>query len=150
MNSENTINALNSLVKINNDRFEGYESASKLTDEQDLKNLFGILANTSKRNNLELSDEILKMRGQPTENTNATGKFFRAWMDVKAALTGNDRKSILNSCEYGEGKAIDTYEKVLKDDRGHLSRDQQSLIHDQQVLIKADHNKVKLLIAAQA
>jgi len=29
-------------------------------------------------------------------------------MDVKAALTGKDRKAILNSCEYGEGWATNT------------------------------------------
>lgn len=33
-------------------------------------------------------------------------------MDVKAALTGKDRKAILNSCEYGEDIAKDSYEKA--------------------------------------
>jgi uncharacterized protein (TIGR02284 family) len=64
-------------------------------------------------------------------------------MDVKAALTGKDRKAILDSCEYGEDAAVDTYEKALKDDLEHLNAEQQTMINTQHALIKADHDKVK-------
>jgi len=33
-------------------------------------------------------------------------------MNFKAALTGKDRKAILNLCEYGEGATVDTYDKA--------------------------------------
>jgi len=49
-------------------------------------------------------------------------------MDVKAALTGKDRKAILNSCEYGEGWATNTYEKALQDDLEYLRTEQQATI----------------------
>jgi uncharacterized protein (TIGR02284 family) len=71
-------------------------------------------------------------------------------MDVKAALTGKDRKAILKSCEFGEDQALDTYDKVLKDEQGNLSLAQQSLIYAQQALLKADHNRVKYLRNALA
>ncbi len=150
MDLEKRIDVLNTLVEINNDRVEGYETATKDTDEQDLKRLFGELASTSKRNNRELSDEIRKIGGEPTDSTRVSGKFFRAWMDVKAALTGKDRKAILNSCEYGEEQALDTYDDVLKDDLEHLSQGQQSLIREQHASIKADHRKVKSMSEALA
>jgi hypothetical protein len=35
------------------------------------------------------------VEGTPEEGTRITGKFFRVWMDVKAALTNKDRKAIL-------------------------------------------------------
>ena len=150
MESEKTIDVLNTLVEINNDRFEGYVTASKETDDHDMKSLFADLAITSKNIKEELSDEILKLGGQPTSDTKVTGKFYRVWMDVKAALTGKDRKAILNLCEFGEDQALDTYDKVLKDEQKYLSLAQQSLIYAQHALLKADHNRVKYLRDAMA
>ena len=134
---------LNTLIQINNDRIEGYETASKETEEQDLKALFAKFSQTSKNCNNELIQEVRKLGGQPTEGTKNTGKFFRVWMDVKAALTGKDRKAILNSCEYGEDVAVETYKKALSDNFSDLSAEQQKIINTQHALIKADHDKVK-------
>jgi hypothetical protein len=44
MEKEKTIEVLNTLITINNDRIEGYDTAAKETDEYDLKNLFSQLA----------------------------------------------------------------------------------------------------------
>ena len=143
MNNEKTIEVLNTLVQINNDRIEGYETASKETEEQDLKSFFGQLTKTSQSCRQELTGEITKLGGTATEGTKTTGKFFRVWMDVKAALTGKDRKAILNSCEYGEDVAKGTYEKVLENDSEHLTAEQQDMIKAQHTLLKADHDKVK-------
>ena len=145
MNNEKTIEVLNTLVQINNDRIDGYETASKETKEQDLQTFFGELTKTSKKNNHELSGEITRLGGTATDGTKTTGKFFRVWMDVKAALTGKDRLAILNSCEYGEDMAKDTYKKALENDSEHLSAEQQTMIKAQHKLLVADHDKVKAL-----
>lgn len=142
MDKEKTIGVLNSLVEINNDRIEGYKTASKETDEQDLKILFGRFVQTSQKYNWELVSEIRELGGSPTEGTKISGKFFRAWMDVKAALTGKDRKAILNSCEYGEDVAVGAYKKVLEDTE-HLSPRLQTLVTAQHSTIRADHDTVK-------
>jgi uncharacterized protein (TIGR02284 family) len=145
MKNDKTVDVLNKLLEINNDRVEGYETALKETDEGDLKTLFAQLARTSSKFVTELTDEIRSMNGEPVEGTKISGKFFRAWMDVKAALTGRDRKAILSSCEFGEDKAVDTYEEVLRDDSENLSSVQQDMIRAQYALIKADHDKVRYL-----
>jgi uncharacterized protein (TIGR02284 family) len=143
MEKEQTIDALNTLITINNDRIEGYETAAKETEEQDLKTFFSELKQTSLHCNKELISEVTKLGGTAAEGTKTTGKFFRVWMDVKAALTGNDRKVILNSCEYGEDVAKGTYEKVLENDHKNLNTEQENMIKTQHALLKADHNKVK-------
>jgi len=134
---------LNTLITINNDRIEGYETAAKETEEHDLKTLFAEFSATSQKCKTELKSEVSKLGGKPAEGTMASGKFFRVWMDVKAALTGKDRKAILNSCEYGEDMAKSTYEKALKNDTENLSAEQQTMIKSQHTLLVADHNKVK-------
>jgi uncharacterized protein (TIGR02284 family) len=145
MENEKTIDALNTLVQINNDRIEGYETASKETEEHDLKTMFAQFTKTSEKNNQELSTEITRLGGTPTDNTKNTGKFFRVWMDVKAALTGKDRKAILNSCEFGEDEALETYEDVQENDAERLSAEQKSMISSQYDLLKTDHNTVKTM-----
>ena len=145
MENEKTIAVLNKLITINNDRIEGYQTASDETEEQDLKTMFAEFTSTSEKCKIELISEVNKLGGEIAEGTLASGKFFRVWMDVKAALTGKDRKTILDSCEYGEDVAKGTYEKVLKDDLAELSPEQQAIIRIQHSWIKADHDKVKYL-----
>ena len=40
MDNEKTLDVFNTLIEINNDRIEGYETATAETEEQDLKVLF--------------------------------------------------------------------------------------------------------------
>lgn len=145
MNKEKAIEVLNTLVEINNDRIVGYETASKETNEADLKSLFSNFQQTSQRCKAELVSEVQQLGGKPEEGTRTSGKFYRAWMDIKAALTGKDRKAILNSCEYGEDVAVATYDKVLKDDCDELTTQQRNMVKDQYRLIKADHDRVRNL-----
>ncbi|HEY3369777.1 MAG TPA: PA2169 family four-helix-bundle protein [Prolixibacteraceae bacterium] len=148
MDKDEIIDGLNSLIEINNDRIEGYEKASKETDESDLKTLFTSCIRTSEKCRLELIDEVLFLGGTPAEGTKISGKFFRAWMDVKAALSGKDRKTVLDSCEYGEDVAVDTYDKVIND-FGDVSLSTssplKSLLMKQRNLIKADHDRIRSL-----
>jgi uncharacterized protein (TIGR02284 family) len=145
MDNNKQIEVLNTLITINNDRIEGYETAAKETEELDLKTLFAQFTYTSQKCKQELSNEVTKLGGTPAEGTLTTGKFFRVWMDVKAALTGKDRKAILNSCEYGEDIAKETYKKVLENDLENLNAEQHSMIKAQHTLLVADHDKVKSL-----
>ena len=145
METEKTIDVLNTLITINNDRIEGYETAANETEEQDLKTLFAQFSSTSQKCKTELTNEVIKLGGTPAEGTRTSGKFFRVWMDVKAALTGKDRKAILNSCEFGEDKAKDTYKDALENDLANLSNEQQTMIKAQHILLAADHNKVKMM-----
>lgn len=64
-------------------------------------------------------------------------------MDVKAALSGKDRKAILESCENGEDLAKDTYVKALEDNSENLNAVQQIMIQAQKTLLAADHDRVK-------
>ena len=89
--------------------------------------------------------EVTKLGGKIAEGTMTSGKFFRVWMDVKAALTGKDRRAILNSCEYGEDIAVDTYNKALRNNMQDITAEQQTMLNAQHALIKADHDKVKAM-----
>ena len=143
MNTEQSIDVLNALIVINNDRIEGYMRASKETEESDLKTLFAQFENTSHKCKAELVKEVQRLGGEVAEGTKTTGKIYRAWMDIKATLTGSDRKAILNSCEYGEDVAIEAYEDALNNETENISSEQQMMLKTQLQSIRADHDKVK-------
>lgn len=148
MENEKTIDVLNDLVEINNDRIDGYETASKETEEADLKALFFQFGQTSMKCKDELVQEIVRLGGKPTEGTKVSGKFFRVWMDVKAALTGKNRKVILESCEFGEEVAQKSYIDALNAQADHLSTEQKSILGAQLASITADHMLVKSMVTA--
>lgn len=143
--NEKLINVLNNLVEINNDRVEGYSRASKETDAPDLKNLFTQFIETSRKCRQELVNEVRRLGGTPKEGTSASGKFYRAWMDVKAALTKKDEKAVLSSCEFGEDVAVQAYVDALKEDELNAAPNLRGLVSKQHDLIKADHDKVRTL-----
>lgn len=145
MDIQKKIEVLNSLIVINNDRIEGYKTANEETKETDLKMLFSDFMQTSVDCRKELVQEVTKLGGTVEEGTKTTGKFFRIWMDVKAALTGNDRKAILDSCEYGEDVALETYKKVLIQVHQDSNLNEHEMLNKHYALLKADHDKVKEL-----
>ena len=64
----------------------------------------------------ELSKLVLRQGEDMAEGTTIKGKIYRAWMDVKATFSGNNRKTILASCEFGEDAAQKAYAEALDED----------------------------------
>ncbi len=145
MDKGKTLALLNSLVEINNDRIEGYHVAIDDTYESDLKSLFSTFIKTSIKCRAELAGEVIILGGVPAEGTNASAKLHQTWMDLKALITGNDRVAILNSCEYGENAAIETYNQALIDNGEDLNTYQVNMLIDHRALIKADLKEITYL-----
>jgi uncharacterized protein (TIGR02284 family) len=142
---EKTAETLNDLIIINNDRYEGYQKAMEQTNDADLKNLFSTFSNQSKANNAALRSLVPASEDTPDrDETRLSGKFYRAWMDVKNALDAGDRKKILSSCEYGEDVAKWAYENALAD-REQISPSAALTIENQYEKLREAHDQVKAL-----
>lgn len=142
--NEDIVKVLNGLVEINNDRIEGYQRASEETKEADLKSLFSSMADQSRTLRQELAEEVVRLGGTPKEGTTNSGKLYRIWMDVKAALATNDRKAVLSNCEFGEDAAQDAYNSALKDDDFQKTFDV-ALVRRQRDELKQSHDKIRTL-----
>jgi len=149
--NENVIEILNDLIQINNDRVEGYQrAASELeTEDSDLEGTFSKMQSESRQYVSELTQEVVKLGGEPSKGTTASGKIYRAWMDVKATFTGKDRKAILASCEFGEDAAQKAYEAALSSDES-LPMEVRQLIANQKAALKTSHDLIKKLRDMQA
>jgi uncharacterized protein (TIGR02284 family) len=142
-NQEVTIEILNDLIEINNDRIVGYDRALKETHDEDLKALFPELIKQSHQCKMELGTEVQVLGGEIDTATTASGKIYRAWMDVKAAFTGHDRKTVLANCEFGEDAAQKAYKTALADET--LPAYLKEIITKQQQVLKGAHDQVKQL-----
>jgi uncharacterized protein (TIGR02284 family) len=139
-----TIEILNDLVEINNDRIVGYERALEETKsgDADLKALFTAMIDESRKIRVDLAGEVQALGGEFEAGTTTGGKLYRAWMDVKAVFTGSDRHTILSNCEYGEDAAQKAYKDALKEDLPGYIR---TTLEAQKQMLKASHDKIKAL-----
>lgn len=147
MKEQKMIDILNSLVEVHNDRIEGYQIALKesekaFLEEGDLQRLFTRFIETSENCKDALIYEITKYGGNPVSGTNTLSKMYRKWMDIKFALTCNDRYTILKSCEHGEGIALEIYNNIIKNNSSELKVYQQKLLGTQFKVLKAEKEKV--------
>lgn len=148
---EKIVNHLNDLIRINHDRVVGYEKAiDELKDgDGDLKALFQRYITESRQYANELTQEVSRLGGDPAEGTTNSGKVYRVWMDLKAAITGKDRKTILDNCEFGEDAAQKAYDMALNADV-ELEPSLRDLVVRQKATLKAGHDEVKRLRDLQA
>lgn len=142
--NSNLIEVLNDLIRINNDRTTGYQKAAGEAKEidVDLRTIFHRMADESRDYARELTDEVIRLGGDPAKGTTASGKIYRAWMDVKATFTGKDRTSILASCEFGEDAAQRAYETALASD-AEMPVPIRQLIATQKSALKTSHDLIK-------
>ncbi|MDQ3682780.1 MAG: PA2169 family four-helix-bundle protein [Bacteroidota bacterium] len=144
--NSNVTDLLNDLIQINNDRIVGYEKAiEELKDEDaDLRTLFHRYIQESTQYNSELTQEVSRLGGDPSDGTTNSGKIYRVWMDLKAVVTGHDRKTVLANCEFGEDAAQKAYDMALNSDTD-IEAPLRDLIVRQKTQLKMGHDEVRRL-----
>ncbi|SFD90638.1 conserved hypothetical protein [Chitinophaga sp. CF118] len=140
-----TIETLNDLIQINNDRIEGYEKALHETKaaDADLKALFSSMISESHEIRMALGTEVNVLGGDMDNSTTTRGKIYRAWTNIKAVFTGHDRKALLANCEAGEDATQRAYRDALEDE--DLPAYLREMVSEQQQTLKRSHDKVKAL-----
>lgn len=143
-NNEKLAETLNDLVRINNDRIEGYLRASKETQDADvdLQATFHTMAEESRKYKRELEERVVTLGELPASDSTVAGKIYRVWMDVKNTFTGADRESILASCEFGEDAAQRAYNEALETD-AEMDAETRQLIMEQKNSLKSSHDMIK-------
>ncbi|MFV5692138.1 PA2169 family four-helix-bundle protein [Flavobacterium sp. LT1R49] len=147
MNIDKSIEVLNTLIEINNDRIESYKTASRATEKHGLKNLFFEFQQTSQKCKSELIKEIKKLGGIPKEAIKINAVFFKYWIDLKATFICKDSNDIINSCKSNEHRAEQYYNNVLIHKLENLNFEQQIMLRKHSLLINLDNNKVRVLSA---
>ncbi|WP_019989495.1 ferritin-like domain-containing protein [Rudanella lutea] len=143
---EEIVESLNDLVKINNDRIQGYEKAVEDNEDSQLDSLFRHMIVQSQNFRSQLADHIVRIDGTAVSDatsTDVSSKIHRAWIDIKSALTGKDRDTVLSSVEFGESAAVEAYEDAIEDD--HLPAYIKEQLQNQLSELRAALDKIKAL-----
>ena len=145
MTSKQTAGVLEDLIRINNDRIEGYEKAVKdlKAEDNDLRILFLKAIDQSRKIKVVLGNEIQILGENIPAGTTGNGTIYRAWMELKITFSGHSRHSILASCEHGEDAAQKAYESALESE--HLPEYLSRIVLEQKEELREIHDLVKAM-----
>jgi uncharacterized protein (TIGR02284 family) len=144
---EKVIDVLNDLIRINNDRIDGYQKAAeeiKDAADSEIKGVFFTMAEQSRNNASALRNAVINLGGEPAQDTTASGKIYRVWMDVKATFSGDDTTAALKSCEFGEDAALKAYRDAQKE-QVSWPTGVAALLEDQREELQRSHDTIKRL-----
>lgn len=138
---------LEELLLFVNDRIEGYKRAAAESQDPQKQGYYKQLISQSQQFANELNGHLRQQGGERVTSTTVKGKFYRAWMDTKAAVTGADEKAILGSNVYGEEWAIKAYEDALS--QGTLTGSLRQAVERQYAQSQKTYKELKNLEAKQ-
>lgn len=143
------LTALNELIEVNHSRIDGYRKAADDIDGGDLKGIFQGMVNESENFADDLSEHVEKFGGEPADGATFSGKIHQVWLDFKAAVSSNNRETILSSCEFGDETAIKAYDTALALDKVQASPDFMSLLHSQRSSISESLKVIQSLRSSE-
>lgn len=143
---ENISDVLRELTEFVNDGKEGYERAAEESTNPDFVSYYSSLAQQRREFSNELNALIRQHGGDVETDTTLKGKLYRQWMDVRAAFTGRDERSIVDSNIYGEEWAQKAYDDALKTET--LPDQIRQLISNQRQASQEAYNRLQQMKAA--
>jgi uncharacterized protein (TIGR02284 family) len=148
MTSRETVDLLNDLVRVNNDRIAGYMKAIEelRPEDVDLNILFIRNIDQSRRFKMVLGTELQALGGDMEIGASLPGAIYRAWMDVNASLTAHSRHAILGRCVFGEDAAQKAYEAALNSE--HIPAHLVSTILEEKKLLEQVQDQLEALQAS--
>lgn len=139
-NHSEEITALNTLTATTIDSVNGYEHSAKNVDSERLRELFRKRADERQQVVEQLRGEVRRLGGNPEDDGSILGKTHQLFEDLKAAVTGNDEKAIINEVERGEDYIKAKYETALKSDA--LSSECRAVVEQAFQSVRAGHDQI--------
>ena len=137
------ISTLNTLIATTIDSVTGYENSAKDIDNQRFAQIFRERANERQQVVEELRSEVRRLGGNPEDDGSFLGKTHQRFEDLKAAVTGQDEKSIVNEVERGEDYLKEKFETALKGDT--LSGESRSVVERCYQSVRSGHDQMSQL-----
>ena len=142
MNNERIVNMLNGLIDISRDGVEGFKTCAEDVDDATLRMYFQNRSQGCLEAVRVLSAEVRKYGGEPDTTGSTAGILHRVWVDIKAAISNNDKIAVLEECERGEAAALIAYENALREE---MPGDLRALLENQYEGARKNHDRVRQL-----
>ena len=135
------ISTLNGLIATTIDSVDGYRTSAQDVQNPRFAELF--TARASERSSVaeQLRAEVRKLGGNPEDDGTVLAAGHRAFVKLKAAVTGRDDQAIVNEVERGEDHIKAKFEAALKDD--DLSPNCRALVETAYGSVKSGHDEMR-------
>ncbi len=137
--NDEVISLLNGLIETCKDGEQGYKEAAEGVQRSDLKSTFYEFSQQRSQFAGVLQGLVRSLGGDPESTGSFTGAIHRGWIDIKAAVTGQDESAVLNECERGEDHAKEAYEDALGKS---LPANVEDVLRQQSQAVLAAHNRI--------
>lgn len=143
---ESIISVLQDLSARCHDSEQGYRRSAQDASDSDLRQQFERLANERSSMAAELDRLIREQGGEPTWTAGSlTGAAHRMWLDLRTALSRNERQVILEEVARGESAAEDAYDDAL---RQSLPMDVRQVVREQHRRVRETRNRYRAMAGA--
>lgn len=138
--TEETIEKLNDLIRINIDSRQGLVDAAEAIDDDAVAGLFRAVATERAEFADQLKSYVTWNDENPTKEQSFASKVHQCWMNCRAKLNGGDAHVVLIEAEYGEDQIKHAYEDALTDNPGSAMSD---VLHSQYAVVKSGHDRIR-------
>lgn len=138
--NENVAKILNGLIETARDGEEGFRQAAEKAKEPALQSLFTKYSNQRTVFVDELQKLVDGLGEKPETSGHATTALHRGWIGLKAALTKNEDKALIDECEAGEDAAMKAYSEAVAQP---LPPAVQSVVQQQYSGVKQSHSVIR-------
>jgi uncharacterized protein (TIGR02284 family) len=143
MDTDAQVATLKTLTTTLIDSINGYEEAAKHTDNSRFREIFLERADERRQVAEDLRSEIRRLGGDPPDDGSVLGKTHQAWLDLKAAITGDDDQRIINSVEAGEDYLKEKFEAALNS--GELTGEAREVVERAYQSVRRGHDQISQL-----
>ena len=142
MENHEIIDTLNTLIETSRDGDNGFTACAEDAKDASLRAYFTICA-TRCRKSVHLLEEVVKnYGGTPEQFGSVLGSINRAWLNLRAANSGNSDLAVLDECERAEDMAMRTFQRALEKD---LPVDVEAVVRIQLNGVQENHDHVREL-----
>lgn len=140
---QDEISTLNTLIGTMIDSVNGYEDAASNSEAGRFQQMFRERAGERQRVVEDLRSEVRRLGGNPEDDGSFMGKTHQRFLDLKAAVTGRDKKSIIDEVERGEDYLKEKFETALND--GTLSGESRAAVERAYQSVRSGHDQMSAL-----
>ena len=143
LGTDDNTTILKTLTSTLNDSVNGYREAAEHAEGDQFREIFRTNASERERVAGELAGEVRRSGGTPDEDGSLLGKTHQVFLDLKAAVTGRNDKTIINEVERGEDYLKEKFETALASDK--LSPESREIVERAFQSVRKGHDQISSL-----
>ena len=116
MHNSHDITVLNTLIATTLDSVKGYRESAEDSENSTHAQFFREMSEERSQVASDLQQQVRSLGGDPEMESSTAGAMHRGWLDLKAAITGQDEQAVVNEVERGEDYIKGKFETALDDD----------------------------------